>query len=102
MTQAWGLQLDFGGLPYLWGEASGAALTGVAGLEDPDIETPAVEDGAVPAAVTRTRVELPLGSRGCVVIAVSGFSKCSWSGPSPNRINARESGTLLFCQPWSA
>ena len=37
-----------------------------------------------------------------IVIALSGFSKCSWSGPSPRRIKARESGTVLLCQPWSA
>ena len=37
-----------------------------------------------------------------IVIALSGFSKCSESGPSPSRIRARESGMLLLCQPWSA
>ena len=36
-----------------------------------------------------------------IVIALSGFSRCSESGPSPKRINARESGTVLLCQPWS-
>jgi len=39
---------------------------------------------------------------GLVVIALSGFSKWSWFGPSPILINARESGTVLFCQPLSA
>ena len=38
---------------------------------------------------------------GDMVIALSGLSKCSESGPNPRRISARESGTLLLCQPWS-
>ncbi len=36
-----------------------------------------------------------------MVMALSGFSKCSESGPSPRRIRARESGIDLLCQPWS-
>ena len=36
-----------------------------------------------------------------MVIALSGLSRCSESGPSPRRINARESGTVLLCHPWS-
>jgi len=36
-----------------------------------------------------------------IVMALSGFSRCSESGPSPKRINARESGTVLLCHPWS-
>jgi len=38
---------------------------------------------------------------GDMVIALSGFRRCSESGPSPKRINARESGTVLLCHPWS-
>jgi hypothetical protein len=36
-----------------------------------------------------------------IVMALSGLSRCSESGPSPKRIKARESGTVLLCQPWS-
>ena len=36
---------------------------------------------------------------GCDVIALSGFNKCSWSGPSPILIKARESGTDLALPP---
>lgn len=36
-----------------------------------------------------------------MVIALSGLSRCPESGPSPKRINARESGTVLLCHPWS-
>ena len=42
-----------------------------------------------------------VGGAGDIVIALSGFSRCSESGPSPKRINARESGTVLLCHPWS-
>ncbi len=42
------------------------------------------------------------GGRGCDVIALSGFNRCSWSGPNPSLISARESGTTLLCQPLSA
>ena len=42
------------------------------------------------------------GCCGCEVIALSGFSRCSWSGPRPSLISARESGTTLLCQPLSA
>ena len=38
---------------------------------------------------------------GDMVIALSGLSRCSESGPNPKRISARESGTVLLCQPWS-
>ena len=34
-----------------------------------------------------------------VVIALSGFSRWSWLGPKPSLIKARESGTVLNCQP---
>lgn len=36
-----------------------------------------------------------------MVMALSGLSKCSESGPNPKRISARESGMVLLCQPWS-
>jgi len=39
------------------------------------------------------------GAAGSVVIALSGFSRWSWLGPSPRLINARESGTVFDCQP---
>ena len=39
---------------------------------------------------------------GLEVMALSGLSKCWWSGPNPNAISARESGIILVCQPWSA
>ncbi len=42
------------------------------------------------------------GELGCEVIALSGFNRCSWSGPNPSLISARESGTTLLCQPLSA
>lgn len=42
------------------------------------------------------------GEAGDVVIALSGFSRWSWLGPSPSLIRARESGTVLLCQPLSA
>jgi hypothetical protein len=42
------------------------------------------------------------GASGPVVIALSGFSRRSWLGPKPSLIKARESGTVLDCQPWSA
>ena len=42
------------------------------------------------------------GGSGTVVIALSGFSKWSLLGPRPSLISARESGTVLLCQPWSA
>ena len=42
------------------------------------------------------------GGSGTVVMALSGFSRWSLLGPSPKLINARESGTVLLCQPWSA
>jgi hypothetical protein len=38
---------------------------------------------------------------GDIVMALSGFRRCSESGPSPKRISARESGTVLLCHPWS-
>jgi hypothetical protein len=42
-----------------------------------------------------------VGGAADIVIALSGFKRCSESGPSPKRINARESGTVLLCHPWS-
>ena len=39
------------------------------------------------------------GAAGSVVIALSGFSRWSWLGPSPRLIRARESGTTFDCQP---
>ena len=42
-----------------------------------------------------------VGGAADMVIALSGLSRCSESGPSPRRINARESGTVLLCHPWS-
>jgi hypothetical protein len=38
---------------------------------------------------------------GDMVMALSGLSRCPESGPKPKRISARESGTVLLCQPWS-
>src|ERR1039458_3700948 len=39
------------------------------------------------------------GASGTVVIALSGFSRWSLLGPRPSLISARESGTVLLCQP---
>jgi hypothetical protein len=39
---------------------------------------------------------------GTVVMALSGLSRWSLLGPKPRLISARESGTVLLCQPWSA
>src|SRR6267378_5947770 len=47
-------------------------------------------------------MEATRGASGPVVIALSGFSRWSWLGPRPSLIKARESGTVLNCQPWSA
>src|SRR5260370_24162918 len=47
-------------------------------------------------------MEANRGASGPVVIALSGFSRWSWLGPRPSLIKARESGTVLDCQPWSA
>ena len=47
-------------------------------------------------------MEATRGASGPVVIALSGFSRWSWLGPKPSLIKARESGTVLDCQPWSA
>ena len=90
-------------IDYLCGEISGAVLGGVVAVGPPgrlgcDAD-PTCVAGTEPDAFTRGRTARPVGNCGCVVMAVSGFSRCSWSGPRPSLINARESGTLLFCQP---
>ena len=52
------------------------------------------------SALCETGVEeLDRGGNGPVVIALSGFSRWSWLGPSPRLISARESGTVFDCQP---
>src|SRR5579872_284033 len=47
-------------------------------------------------------IECDLGGSGTVVMALSGFRRWSLLGPSPRLMSARESGTVLLCQPWSA
>src|SRR6266581_1232498 len=79
----------------LEGTATGVALWLLGIAEDVALE-PATELAGV-----RDALLLRAGKRGSEVIALSGFSRCSWSGPSPRRISARESGTVLLCQPWS-
>ena len=60
--------------------------------------------GSVPGAVLCEVVGIgsARGASGTVVMALSGFSRWSLLGPSPSLISARESGTVLLCQPWSA
>lgn len=43
--------------------------------------------------------EAVCNASGPVVIALSGFNRWSWLGPSPRLIRARESGTVFDCQP---
>ena len=43
--------------------------------------------------------DVAFGATGTVVIALSGFSRWSWLGPSPKLISALESGTVFDCQP---
>ena len=77
-------------LPLEFGVAAGSALFAGTG-----------------ATSTRGDVDLldadaTRGASGPVVMALSGFSKWSLLGPRPSLIKARESGTVLDCQPWSA
>lgn len=61
-----------------------------------------VEVGAVAADFGAAAVETGCWACGPVVIALSGFSRCSRSGPSPRLIRARESGTTFVCQECAA
>src|SRR6266851_8858606 len=70
--------------------SAGAVLTGAEARSSR-------EDDAFVEGMEATR-----GASGPVVIALSGFSRWSWLGPKPSLIKARESGTVLDCQPWSA
>lgn len=71
------------------------------GIELAGIEWPVVDiDAEENLAVEREAVACLVGAAD-MVIALSGLSRCSESGPSPKRISARESGTVLLCQPWS-
>ena len=66
------------------------------------MELPAAADTGAEVFALDLEVTRAVGGTLFIVIALSGFSKCSWSGPSPIRIRARESGIDLLCQPWSA
>jgi hypothetical protein len=79
------------GESFLAGAADAGATAGVVFLRGPGS---ALCDAGVKDAA--------LGAAGSVVIALSGFSRWSWLGPSPKLIRARESGTVFDCQPWSA
>ena len=69
---------------------AGALLTGA------EVRSTGEDDGFVEG------MEATRGASGPVVIALSGFSRWSLLGPRPSLIKARESGTVLDCQPWSA
>src|ERR1039458_2589743 len=76
------------------GVVAGAGPTGGAGL---------VFIRAPGSALCDTGVnDTARGGNDPVVIALSGFSRWSWLGPSPRLISARASGTVFDCQPWSA
>ena len=67
--------------------AAGVALAGVTGV-------------LVAGAVWELgAADCDFGGSGTVVIALSGLSRWSLLGPRPRLINARESGTVLLCQP---
>jgi hypothetical protein len=68
----------------------------LAGIELPDVVMDAVDNLAAGREVVRCG-----DAAGDMVIALSGLSRCSESGPNPKRISARESGTVLLCHPWS-
>ena len=77
--------------------AAGAeTCTELAGIELPVI---GIDDEEILAAGREAVYCLEVAAD--IVMALSGFSRCSESGPSPKRISARESGTVLLCQPWS-
>jgi len=83
----WGLLLSLvGGAEVV----AGAELVGATG------------SAAAGAACDVGATTSDLGGSGTVVIALSGFSRWSLLGPSPRVMSARESGTVLLCQPWSA
>lgn len=67
----------------------------LAGIELLVVDIEAEESLAVEREAVRTEGAADM------VMALSGFSRCSESGPSPKRISARESGTVLLCHPWS-
>lgn len=68
----------------------------LAGIEESVVDIDAEEILAV-----ERDVACCVDGAGDMVIALSGFNRCSESGPNPKRISARESGTVLLCQPWS-
>ena len=70
-----------------------AGLPTVAGLEEVSGFDAAGVVGVVGAA------DSDFGALGTVVIALSGLSKWSLLGPKPKLMSARESGTVLLCQP---
>jgi hypothetical protein len=70
-------------------------------IELTGIEEPVVDIDAVESLAFEREALCCVDGAGDIVMALSGFSKCSESGPSPRRISARESGTVLLCHPWS-
>lgn len=44
-------------------------------------------------------IDCARGASGPVIMALSGLSRWSLLGPNPSLIRARESGTVLLCQP---
>jgi len=51
------------------------------------------------SALCDTGVNDAARATGSVVIALSGFNRWSWLGPSPRLMSARASGTCFDCQP---
>ena len=51
------------------------------------------------SALWDTGVNDAARATGSVVIALSGFNRWSWLGPSPRLMSARASGTCFDCQP---
>ena len=70
-------------------------------IEFVGIELPVFDIDAEESLVAAREEECCVEGAADIVIALSGLSRCSESGPSPRRINARESGTVLLCHPWS-
>lgn len=80
-----------------------AGLRGPAGLGSPvSAAGSGVEVGAEAADFGTAAVENGCWPCGPVVMALSGFSRCSRSGPRPKLIRARESGTTFVCQECAA
>ena len=78
-------------------------LCGPEGSVDAGVDTAAglelVSELAIPGVLWEGAVDSVFGALGAVVIALSGLSRWSLLGPSPKLISARESGTVLLCQP---